>query len=157
MTTIGATGHQDISPAVATYVKKSLRDHLRSGESRSGYTCLAKGADQIFAAELLGCGLSLHVIIPSRDYETTFPKQDRPRYRELLAQATELIHCNSETASEEAYWRAGKAVVNRSDRLIAVWDGAPARGLGGTADIVKYAQQTGKSVTVIWPLGVRRP
>jgi hypothetical protein len=40
--------------------------------------------------------------------------------------------------------------------LCAVWDGLPARGYGGTADVVAYARQHGKPVHVIWPAGARR-
>jgi hypothetical protein len=46
--------------------------------------------------------------------------------------------------------------VNRSDRLLAVWDGKPAQGLGGTGDIVAYAKSRGLPTTVIWPEGLVR-
>jgi hypothetical protein len=39
----------------------------------------------------------------------------------------------------------------RTDRLYAVWDGKPARGYGGTADVVAEAEKRGIPVTVIWP------
>ncbi|MFG2222777.1 hypothetical protein [Streptomyces sp. NPDC048644] len=42
------------------------------------------------------------------------------------------------------------------DRLIAVWDGQPARGYGGTADVVAYARSTGVPVEVVWPDGATR-
>ena len=51
---------------------------------------------------------------------------------------------------------AGKVVVDRSSVLLAVWDGQPSRGLGGTADVVAYARQRGVPVTVIWPEGASR-
>lgn len=35
----------------------------------------------------------------------------------------------------------------------AVRDGKPARGIGGTADIVSYARQNGIPVAVLWPEG----
>jgi hypothetical protein len=37
-----------------------------------------------------------------------------------------------------------------------VWDGKPARGIGGTADIVSYARQKGVPVAVLWPEGAAR-
>ena len=40
--------------------------------------------------------------------------------------------------------------------LVAVWDGQPARGLGGTADVVAYARQRGVPMEVIWPQGATR-
>jgi hypothetical protein len=42
-------------------------------------------------------------------------------------------------AREDAYARAGHAIVDASDVLVALWDGKPARGRGGTAEIVQYA------------------
>jgi len=39
---------------------------------------------------------------------------------------------------------------------VAVWDGKPARGVGGTADIVSYARQKGVPVAVLWPDGAAR-
>jgi hypothetical protein len=51
----------------------------------------------------------------------------------------------------------GRAVGDRSNVLVAVWDGQPARGLGGTADVVvAYARERGVLVQVIWPEGATR-
>ena len=41
------------------------------------------------------------------------------------------------------------ATVDGSDVLIAVWDGEPARGRGGTAEVVAYARSLGKPVVLI--------
>ncbi len=38
---------------------------------------------------------------------------------------------------------AGVWMVDRSDRLVAIWDGKPAAGLGGTGDVVAYALERG--------------
>ena len=56
----------------------------------------------------------------------------------------------------QAHLTAGQAVVDRSERLVAVWDGKPARGIGGTADIVSYARQKGVPVVVLWPESATR-
>jgi len=50
----------------------------------------------------------------------------------------------------------GEEVARRCDVLVAVWDGCPAAGLGGTADAVAFARSLGKQVVVMWPEGVRR-
>ena len=42
-------------------------------------------------------------------------------------------------------------VADRCDLLIAVWDGQPAQGLGGTGDVVRYAREIGREVLVVWP------
>jgi hypothetical protein len=51
---------------------------------------------------------------------------------------------------------ASTAMVCSADRLIAVWDGLPARAFGGTADVVDYARHVGVPVTVVWPAGAYR-
>ena len=52
---------------------------------------------------------------------------------------------------DRAYEQAGRYVVEHSDALIAVWDGLPAQGRGGTAEIVAWGQGLGKAVIRVWP------
>jgi hypothetical protein len=40
--------------------------------------------------------------------------------------------------------------------LLAVWDGTPSQGVGGTADVVAFAGERGVPTTVVWPPGSRR-
>lgn len=61
-----------------------------------------------------------------------------------------------EEPSDDAYLAAGQEVVDLTDTILAVWDGQPARGVGGTADVVRYARSTGRRVVVIWPPGAAR-
>jgi hypothetical protein len=42
-------------------------------------------------------------------------------------------------------------LVGLVDEVIAVWDGQPARGYGGTADVVSYAESNGVPVRIVWP------
>lgn len=37
-----------------------------------------------------------------------------------------------------------------------MWDGKPAWGYGGTADVVDYPERTGIPVRVLWPEGAIR-
>lgn len=158
MTLVGATGHQDI-PAVA-------REPVRREVSRvlarvlpplRVITSLAAGADQLIATEAIAMGGSLEAVIPSHQYEATFTTSDAKRiYRQLINAAADVVTLDFAAPSEEAYWEAGKTVVDRCEVLVAVWDGQPARGLGGTADVVGYARQHGRRVHVIWPSGVSR-
>lgn len=58
-------------------------------------------------------------------------------------------------SSTAALWPA-MGELDLADALIAVWDGEPARGYGGTADVVDLARTRGLDVTVIWPDGASR-
>lgn len=122
-----------------------------------GVTSLAAGADQLFAETVHVLGGRLHVIIPSRHYGSTFVNpSDRDSYRRLLARADTVDTLAFAQPSEEAFFAAGKAVVDASDLMCAVWDGMPAQGVGGSADVVSYARSRAKVVEVIWPKGLSR-
>src|SRR4029077_15421939 len=50
-----------------------------------------------------------------------------------------------------AYLECGILVVEEADLLVAVWDGKPARGVGGTADIVTIARNSIKPLILVDP------
>lgn len=67
------------------------------------------------------------------------------------------MHETGLTASDSLAHMAGSEIlVGLVDELLAVWDGQLARGYGGTADVVAYAQQQGTAVRVLWPEGASR-
>ena len=74
----------------------------------------------------------------------------------MLKAAHAVTRLDYAEPSEEAFLAAGTSVVDNCEALIAVWDGKPARGLGGTADIVRYARDSGKAVRIVWPDGIDR-
>jgi hypothetical protein len=140
-------------------VYEALAREIRAASGRgplSGITSLAIGADQLFAEMILHAGGTLHVIIPSEQYEATFDTWGRDKYRMLLVQASEVEQLAFYEPTEEAFFAAGKRIVDLCETLLAIWDGQPSRGLGGTADVVHYAQESGHDVGIIWPAGVTR-
>lgn len=155
---IGVTGHQDIPPEALTYVERGIaRTLARNTGDLVGISSLAAGADQIFAKAILQRGGTLYAIIPCKNYEATFSDSaERARFSDLLAKASRVEILDHEGPSEDAFFDAGRHVVEKSDLLIAVWDGRPAQGFGGTADVVHYARGHGRAVEVIWPSGVAR-
>jgi hypothetical protein len=155
---IGITGHQEIPTEIREYVRKALAAACAAAAPRlTGVTCLAAGADQLFASVVLELGGALHVIVPSREYETSFTAAaDLACFRDLLARAESVEELDYPRPSEDAYAEAGHHVVDRADVVLAVWDGTPAKGKGGTGDIVEYAHRQQVPVTVVWPQGVSR-
>jgi hypothetical protein len=109
-------------------------------------------------AELvIEAGGGVEVIVPSAGYEATFQSPDQlRRYERLLQAADKQVFLNFDSPSEEAFYEAGQAVVDGCDLLIAVWDGGSSRGLGGTADVVRYARDRGRRVQIVWPAGAIR-
>jgi hypothetical protein len=158
MTRVGATGHQDIPAGAWEPVRREVSRALAGFRPPLRIiTSLAAGADQLIATEAIAIGGSLEAVIPSRKYQSTFTTSEtEDAYRRLLRAAVEVVTLDFDTPSEQAYWEAGKTVADRCEVLLAVWDGQPARGLGGTADVVKYARRNGRRVHVIWPIGISR-
>ncbi|MEU8775982.1 hypothetical protein [Streptomyces sp. NPDC048606] len=158
MKRIGVTGHRSIPDEALEHVREALRAVL--GDHRGpleAFSSLADGADQLFADIALECGADLTVVIPSGDYERTFEDPDAlAGYRRLRRRATQEVRMAFDRSTDEAYYAAGTYIADSCDRLVAVWDGLPARGHGGTAEIVAYARGLGKPVTVIWREGVTR-
>ncbi|WP_201452510.1 hypothetical protein [Streptomyces sp. HM190] len=158
VTRIGITGHRQIPDAALSAVRSGIRSELRNHRpSARALSSLAAGADQVFAEIALDCGVPLTAVIPGMDYETHLGGDEvRAEYRRLLKCCAERVELPYERTHDEAYYAAGRYIVDHADRMVAVWDGGPARGLGGTADIVAYARRTGVPVTVLWSPGARR-
>jgi hypothetical protein len=154
---VGFTGHQAITPRTHQLVSGAIREALKEEIKPIGLTSLATGSDQIFAHVVLELGGKILVVLPAKRYEESFQRRnDLANFRRLLGEAEDVITMPFERPSEEAYWAAGQEIAKRSHWLLAVWDGQPAGGLGGTADIVQYARAQGKRVTIIWPKGSHR-
>lgn len=157
MTVIGVSGHQDIPEEAMPNVLAGIRDTIwRYGSGSVGVCSLAAGADQIFAQAILDADGVLHVVIPCERYGETFDLGDLLTYHRLLSAAEEVETLAHPDPTEKAFLDAGHRVADSCDVLIAVWDGHPTRGLGGTGEVVGYAESAGRKVVIIWPHGVTR-
>ena len=78
MTVIGITGHSNISESSVGLVANEIRDVLKpyAEEGLVGVTCLARGADQIFAQAVLDLGGAIEVVIPAADYADRIPNPE---------------------------------------------------------------------------------
>ncbi|MEE4542579.1 hypothetical protein V2S66_11455 [Streptomyces sp. V4-01] len=165
MTRIGVTGHRAIPHEAFGHVRaaltKALTEALRAprgvGDPVEALSSLAAGADQLFAEIALDCGARLTVVTPADDYESTFSPAELIRFRALLDRADSHVTLGYTRVSGEAYYAAGAYIADHCDLILAVWDGRPARGRGGTADVVHYARALGRPVSVIWKPGAERP
>jgi hypothetical protein len=157
MTRVGVTGHQGLPSPTKRLVSGAIATELARFSPLHGISSLAEGADQIFAETVLQLGGKLTAVIPSAGYAKSFQTQaGQATYWKLRAEADEIVELPFPSPSEEAYWAAGQRVVALADVLLAVWDGKPSGGLGGTADVVAFAADRGVRVTVVWPPGSYR-
>lgn len=113
---------------------------------------LAEGSDRIVAAAGLAAGFALQAVLPleKAEYERDFETQmSRSEFEELLARAGDVFELDGNAHERpRAYEAAGLFMLANIDVLIAIWDGAVAAGIGGTAKIVERAVADG--IAVVW-------
>ncbi|ANZ13910.1 hypothetical protein SNOUR_02950 [Streptomyces noursei ATCC 11455] len=155
---VGITGHRGLNKDVERHVRALLDEARQSyaDDELVVVSCIADGPDAWAAESALGCSARLEVVIPAEKYREGLPEWHHEVYDELLRRAWD-VHRTGMTESDEAAHMAGSEVlVGLVDELVAVWDGKPARGYGGTADVVAYARRTGTPVRIVWPAGASR-
>jgi hypothetical protein len=145
--TIGIVGHRyiDAEPTEA-FVRQACHDILAGARRRQQHlqalSALAAGADTIFAQTALSLHIPLHVIRPFDEYAGDFSTEEALHtYDRLKAEAASERRLPFVTRSVEAYYAAMREVVDRSDLLLAVWDGQEGKGKGGTSDAITRVRE----------------
>ncbi|QFG21106.1 hypothetical protein [Actinomadura sp. WMMB 499] len=157
MPRIAISGHRGMPTDTERLVDEAIRELLVPlGDGTIGLSCLADGADQIFARAVLDHGGAIEVIIPAQQYREGLPEEAHPEYDRVMSVAREVHRLDFIESDSEAHMAASAHMLDLADELWAVWDGQPARGYGGTADVVAYARECDIPVRVIWPDGARR-
>jgi hypothetical protein len=157
---IGITGHRKLEDSliVRQKIKEIITKILQSKKAEifEAYTSLAIGSDSIFAEVALEMGGVVKVVLPMPvdEYQKDFESNEIVLFNNILKhdanpQITESKIPHNDQDRNEAYYKAGKLVVDSCDVMIAVWDGEKSNGRGGTADIVKYAKETNKQLHYI--------
>jgi hypothetical protein len=122
---------------------------------------LAEGADRLAAEAGLATGASLHCPLPFEraEYAKDFAEPaSKDAFDQLLSKAERVLELDGAPERRDlAYLAAGQVVVGYSDVLVAVWDGEPSRGRGGTAEIIAEALKESLIVIAVDPAGVRPP
>lgn len=161
---VGVTGHMDLAPGSVHLVEQALHTHLHAlsrtaRQSIVGVSCLAPGADRVFAHVLLELGGRLEAIIPPGDYADhpgSPGLENCPSLDELLGRAMSVRWMTRPLDRPEAYVAANDAMLDTIDSLVAVWNGERSDKRGGTAHVVQTARSRRIPVTVIWPAGAQR-
>lgn len=155
---LGITGHRGLPSETEHLVRLALEDEVsrHAPDDLVGVSCIADGPDAWFAELVLKAGGHLEVVVPAEKYRDGLPEEHRETYDRLLKQAAETHRTGLVASDSQAHMTGSEILVGLADELIAVWDGQPARGYGGTADVVTYAERTGVPTQVIWPKGATR-
>ncbi len=106
-------------------------------------TALADGSDTLVAQAALAAGWRVDACLPfARDeYATDFAAgPHRDDYFDLLARSTACFELpGKREQAQAAYEAVGRLVLEQCDVLLALWDGDPNRGRGGTSRVVADA------------------
>ncbi|MFJ6568001.1 hypothetical protein ACIQNU_11285 [Streptomyces sp. NPDC091292] len=156
---VGITGHRGLPEPVEAQVRTLLARQLAAyapHDDLVAVSCLADGPDSWWAHAVLDAGGRLEVVVPAAEYRAGLPTWHHPDYDTLLARSSDAHETGLRESTSSAHQTGSEILVGLSDEVVAVWDGLPARGYGGTADVVSYACGTGVPVTILWPAGATR-
>ena len=189
--TIGVTGHRDhrlagvdltaVSASVATTLQQLQTamnavkaDHPTAFSHKPAelrmVSALADGADTIVAHAALDNGWRVDACLPfprdvyAHDFQAGAPHDE---FVALLGRTTHTFELNGEHLDPESrnasYEAVGRLMLEQSDILLAIWDGDPGRGRGGTSRVVAEAvarhipvihvhvhTQAGQPVQLMW-------
>jgi hypothetical protein len=116
-----------------------------------GVSTLAVGGQLIFAESCIALGVPLRLLLPlAQDRflsESNAPV--RERFERVIDNAMSVEVAGSEESPDEGRYERGLQTVQLCQELLAVWDGHPAQTLGGTGEIVTFAEQMRRPVTWI--------
>ncbi|HEY8993106.1 MAG TPA: hypothetical protein VIM71_00345 [Lacunisphaera sp.] len=153
---VGFSGHRQLAdPRGVGQAIGAVLQELRK-EAPGEWIALssaAAGADLLFVQAALDqkLGWEASLPLPIVDFERDFPPDEWLEVAALLNQAEHTEIAAEPGTREEAYLSGGFEIVNRCDVLLVVWDGQPARGKGGTADVVAYARAMGRPIVILNP------
>lgn len=158
MTRVAITGHRGLPEDTERLVASALRDEVARHRAADlvGLSCLADGADALFARAVLDHGGELIAVVPAAEYRAGLPEDHHQTYDALLRRASRVVELDHVASDSHAHMDASEHMLGEAEHLVAVWDGRAARGYGGTADVVATARQRGVPVTVLWPEGASR-
>ncbi len=172
---VGFTGHRPGSgPGRSTealdacldsvrQVLAGLRDQAAERGGTVELVCsVAAGADLRAAEVARDMDIPVHVLLPTP--ESMFGEDFRPDFEDEWKRAKALIDearqrvgggtirvAEGDNARPDCYHEANLQLLKSCDVLVAVWNGEPVEGKGGTAEVVEEAERLGIPVTVINP------
>ena len=151
---IGFTGHRKLPDEAKS--RRAIRDFLEQRKNLHrgivyGISSAASGGDQLFAESCLELSIPLRILLPrpAEQFRSDFDAASWQRTERILKAAISVAVTGSYESQNEQYYDCGIATVAESQLLVALWDGQPSRGAGGTEEMVAYARKTGQPIAWI--------
>ena len=111
---------------------------------------LAEGADMLVAQRVLRRSkvrLIVPLPLPLEDYRQDFSSENHwQEFERLLAVSKKVVIFPDGGGRPQVYQAAEKYILDHCSVLIALWDGKPAQGIGGTAEVVLKARTLGMPI-----------
>ena len=147
--TIAITGHRDI--VITEKLKQDIKAFFLNLKYKNTklLSPLADGADRLVAhiyLEVFQKEASLIVPMPfnKERYMEDFDSESKEEFLEYLKIVDEVFEVENNQGCN--YKSVGVFVADKSDILLALWDGTFNAKSGGTGDIVAYAREQGREV-----------
>eukprot|EP00455_Lapot_gusevi_P007493 TRINITY_DN13193_c0_g1_i1.p1 TRINITY_DN13193_c0_g1~~TRINITY_DN13193_c0_g1_i1.p1 ORF type:complete len:281 (+),score=91.29 TRINITY_DN13193_c0_g1_i1:66-908(+) len=153
---VGVTGHRFFERRGALeYLYRELRyiltQALKFKGRVVGLTGLAEGTDQLFAEVCFELGIPVRAIVAHADFYNDFQGPAADKYQRILNQCESVFVVPAAQWQELSYGGVRDVLLRFSDLIVAAWNGLPAKGPGGTGDVVECAKEDEKPVLHINP------
>ena len=150
---IGFTGHRKLPDEAKCreWVHTFLAEKKAAHEGIVyGVSSVAAGADLLFAENCLLLEMPLRVLLPfpKEEFRKDFDDKTWARAEYVMQNAVSVEVTGDRALRDERYYECGIETVQQSQLVLAVWDGQPPSGMGGTQEIVAFARDVGKPV--VW-------
>ena len=157
--TICVTGHRpnklygyDLKNQRWQKLKRQFKEILKEKGCKEAISGMALGVDTIFALAVLelkdeGDDIKLHCAIPCKNQSCKWVKDSVNLYNYILSKADVVKLVSNEEYKPYLMQKRNEYMVQRSDCVIAVWDGSKS----GTGNCVRYAEKQGREIIRIEP------
>jgi hypothetical protein len=161
---IGFTGHRSgtdekvIGPPLLKVLTELKARAVALGGQAELYSSVAEGADNLCVEIARKLEMPVHLLLPLEDAEFEKDFSTPEAWKRSLDQITtarqrpgrDSVHqVSGEPSRPECYFNQAMHMLEAVDVLVAVWDQQPARGMGGTKEVIDQALATGVPVVQI--------
>jgi hypothetical protein len=158
---MAVTGHRNLRAEDRSALVEAVTGQLRELSRRHPHSpcmllsALAEGADRLVARCALDAGWLLGVVLPlpQHAYECDFKRAESiEEFRALLGRADWVQVLSPPTLDRPAcYVALGDWLCARAHVMMALWDGLPERGEGGTAEVVRRFREGVSQAKLVIP------
>lgn len=167
---VAVTGHrlnqlpESERPRIQKEIAEALAEAEKAARAVTGaparcalHSAIAEGADRYAADAALARGWRLVTPLPFsvERYEEDFPDQEsKEHYQRLLWASRRILPVSDELVEKVGgggaapYAAVGRALIDKADLLLCVWNGLPPKGPGGTSEVAALMLERGG--LVLW-------